>query len=87
MVEQIVSFKPKLHVHVFAKGRLLVNGEVKLPEVRADEGIASLVSEMHGVDAIWPDAQCCAVGSGRRVDEDAILCRSPSAIEGAGNRE
>ncbi len=39
MVEQIVGFKTKLHVHVFAKGCLFVNGEVELPEMRTAQGI------------------------------------------------
>src|SRR5579859_2917434 len=99
MVEQVVCFKAKLHVHVLVDGRLFVNGEVKLPEVRSAQGIPAKTPEMHGVYTPgWVLAVVLAgtriAGDGRLngicgcgVNREAVRCARAAPIESAGYRE
>src|SRR6267378_3979108 len=82
MVEQIVGFKTKLHVHVFSDGGLLIDGKVKLSEVGPNKGIPSLASEVHGVDAgRYGDSS--AGCPGRRINQSAIRSGVACTIERA----
>src|SRR5258708_17010966 len=84
MVEQVVSLKAKLHVHVLSNCCPVVDGEVKLSEMRSNKGIPSLASEVHGVDAgRYSDGSASC--SGRRINQSAICSGVAQAIRRAGN--